>query len=58
MIFIDESSTLCNSDMRKILEKAQFKVLILVGDVYQIEAIQFGNWFSIAKLFVFLSNSS
>ena len=52
MIFIDESSTLCNSDMRKILEKAQFKLLILVGDVYQIEAIQFGNWFSIAKLFI------
>lgn len=52
MIFIDESSTLCNSDMRKILEKAQFKLLILVGDIYQIEAIQFGNWFSIAKLFI------
>lgn len=52
MIFVDESSTLCNSDMRKILEKAQFKLLILVGDIYQIEAIQFGNWFSIAKLFI------
>ena len=38
--------------MRKILEKAQFKLLILVGDIYQIEAIQFGNWFSIAKLFI------
>lgn len=52
MVFIDESSTLCNSDMKKILEKAQFKLLILVGDIYQIEAIQFGNWFSIAKLFI------
>lgn len=52
MIFVDESSTLCNSDMRKILEKAQFKLLILVGDIYQIEAIQFGNWFSISKAFI------
>lgn len=25
---------------------------MVVGDVYQIEAIQFGNWFSIAKQFV------
>lgn len=52
ILFIDESSTLCNSDMRKVLEKAQFKLLVLVGDIYQIEAIQFGNWFSIAKQFV------
>lgn len=52
ILFIDESSTLCNSSMRKVLEKAQFKLLVLVGDVYQIEAIQFGNWFSIAKQFV------
>ena len=52
ILFIDESSTLNNSDMRKLLEKAQFKLLVVVGDVYQIEAIQFGNWFSIAKQFV------
>ena len=25
--------------MRKVLEKAEFKVLVLVGDVYQIESI-------------------
>lgn len=52
ILFIDESSTLDNSDMQKLLEKAQFKLLVVVGDVYQIEAIQFGNWFSIAKQFV------
>lgn len=52
ILFIDESSTLCNADMRKVLDKAQFKLLVLVGDIYQIEAIQFGNWFSIAKQFM------
>jgi len=26
--------------------------LVLVGDTYQIEAIRFGNWFSILKSFI------
>src|SRR5690606_16829740 len=29
-----------------------FKLLILVGDIYQIESILFGNWFSIARSFI------
>lgn len=41
-----------DSDMRKVLEKAEFKVLVLVGDVYQIESIYFGNWFEIARNFI------
>lgn len=49
---IDECSTVSNSDMRQVLEKANFKLLVLVGDVYQIESIYFGNWFSIARKFV------
>lgn len=52
ILFIDECSTVSNSDMRKVLEKATFKLLVLVGDVYQIESIYFGNWFSIARKFV------
>lgn len=52
LIVIDECSTVSNKDMVKILEKAQFKSLILVGDVYQIEAISFGNWFDIARAFL------
>lgn len=31
---------------------AGFKLLILVGDSYQIESIRFGNWFDIARDFV------
>lgn len=52
ILFIDECSTVSNKDMRDILEKASFKLLVLVGDVYQIESILFGNWFSIARAFV------
>lgn len=49
ILIIDECSTISNADMRKILEKAQFKLILLVGDTYQIESITFGNWFYIAK---------
>ena len=52
IIFIDECSTVSNNDMKKILNKAKFRLLVLVGDIYQIEAILFGNWFSIARAFI------
>ena len=52
ILIIDECSTVSNSDMRKLLEKATFKLLILVGDSYQIESIRFGNWFNIAREFI------
>lgn len=52
ILFIDECSTVSNDDMRRVLEKANFKLLVLVGDIFQIESIYFGNWFSIAQKFV------
>lgn len=52
ILFIDECSTVSNDDMHHVLEKANFKLLVLVGDTYQIESIYFGNWFSIARKFV------
>lgn len=52
ILFIDECSTVSNKDMRDILDKAKFKLLVLVGDVFQIESILFGNWFSIARSFI------
>ena len=39
ILFIDECSTVSNDDMRRVLEKASFKLLVLVGDIYQIESI-------------------
>ncbi len=52
ILIMDECSMVSNSDMRKVLEKANYKLLVLVGDTYQIEAISFGNCFSLAKYFL------
>lgn len=49
VLIIDECSTVSNTDMRMILEKCNFNLLLLVGDTYQIESISYGNWFNIAK---------
>jgi hypothetical protein len=51
ILVTDEYSTVNNGDMIDILKKATFSLLILVGDIYQIEAIEFGNWFSAARGF-------
>ena len=52
LLIIDECSTVSNADLIKVLEKTSFKLLVLVGDVYQIESIQFGNWFEIIRSFI------
>lgn len=52
LLIIDECSTVSNADMLAVLKKATFKLLVLVGDVFQIESISFGNWFSMAHAFV------
>jgi hypothetical protein len=52
LLVIDECSTVSNADLLGVLEKTSFKLLVLVGDVYQIESIQFGNWFSIIRSFI------
>lgn len=52
LLVIDECSTVSNSDLLKVLEKTHFKLLVLVGDAYQIESIEFGNWFEIIRSFI------
>ncbi len=49
IVFIDECSMVSTRDMREILDKAIFDKLVLAGDVFQIEAIRFGNWFLMAQ---------
>lgn len=50
VIFIDECSTIDNRTMAAFLDKvAPDTFLVLAGDIYQIEAIDFGNWFYYAK---------
>ena len=52
ILIIDECSTVNNQDMREVLEKANFELLVLVGDTYQIESIEFGNWFDAVRYFL------
>lgn len=52
VLIIDECSTVSNSDMLKIITKSSFKLLVLAGDIFQIDSIVFGNWFEIARSFV------
>lgn len=52
LLIIDECSTVSNLDMLAILNKAAFKLLVLVGDIFQIESIRFGNWFTLVRKFV------
>jgi len=59
ILVVDECSTVSNSNMRAILESPCFsmdtvghKLLVLVRDTYQIDSIEFGNWFDIARRFV------
>lgn len=52
LLVIDECSTVSNADLLKILEQTSFKLLVLVGDVYQIQSIQFGNWFNVVSSFI------
>jgi hypothetical protein len=52
LLVVDECSTVSNADLLKVLDSTRFKLLVLVGDVFQIESIQFGNWFGLIPSFV------
>ena len=59
IVFVDECSTIDNRTMKKLLEKIDEKTfLVLAGDIYQIESIEFGNWFYYAKEIVNSNGSS
>lgn len=50
LLIIDECSTVDNYDMNALLSNSEnYDLLLLVGDIYQIESIKFGNWFRFAK---------
>lgn len=52
LLVIDECSTVSNASLIEVLKKVSFRLLVLVGDVYQIESIQFGNWFRLISAFI------
>lgn len=50
IVFIDECSTIDNRTMELLLGKISNDALIVMsGDIYQIESIDFGNWFFMQK---------
>ena len=50
VVFVDECSTIDNRTMLAFLNKLDTNtLLVLAGDIYQIESIDFGNWFYYAK---------
>lgn len=52
LLVIDECSTVGNADLLKVLDQTSFDLLVLVGDVYQIESIEFGNWFRTIRSYI------
>ncbi len=50
IIFIDECGIIDNEIMLKFIEKiSEDTFVVLAGDIFQIESINFGNWFYYAK---------
>ncbi len=52
LLVIDECSAICNADMKKLLSRSSFDYLMLVGDIFQLESISFGNWFYLIQNFL------
>ncbi len=52
VLVIDECSTVSNASLLKVLDSTSFDLLVLVGDVYQIESIEFGNWFTTIRSYI------
>lgn len=52
LIVLDECSTIENLKMKEVLKRIGNSLLVLTGDIYQIESIGFGNWFSLLKDFL------
>lgn len=48
ILIVDEGSTISNEEILKVLNKQKYKLIIFSGDVFQIESIKYGNWFSLA----------
>lgn len=48
ILIVDECSMISNKDMLKAIKKQRYKLVILAGDVFQIESIKYGNWFSLS----------
>ena len=50
IVFVDECSTIDNRTMAELMNRVnEGTLMVFAGDIYQIESIDFGNWFFYAK---------
>ena len=49
ILVVDECSTIPNQQMVKLLKTVNCSCIVLVGDDFQLGAIEYGNWFDFAK---------
>lgn len=49
ILFADECSMISNDDIIEILSKQEYKAIIMVGDICQIESIKYSNWFQLCS---------
>ncbi len=52
VLIVDECSNISTNNMLTVLNKVKFKLVLFLGDIYQIEAIQFGNLYSLLRHFL------
>lgn len=49
ILIIDECSTIPNNLMVRLLKHVEYDCIVLVGDDFQLGAIEYGNWFAFAQ---------
>lgn len=52
ILIIDECSTISTQDACKIFRQINPKLILLLGDIFQIQSITFGNWFALIRNFM------
>jgi len=52
LLIIDECSTICTKEAYDIFNQTKPKLVVLLGDIFQIQSITFGNWFAILRKFL------
>ena len=52
LLVIDECSTVSTKEICEIMQKVSPKLILLLGDTYQIKPISFGNWFGLLRRFL------
>ena len=52
LLIIDECSTISTKEAFNIFNQTKPKLVLLLGDIFQIQSITFGNWFAVLRKFL------